>query len=132
MKRHTPFSQRCLSQCGLLMAVLAVAACGRTESEPSPAPLQRDTSRDFEVLERVRQKRAPGEEITRIGQAVEQYQVRFGRLPENVATLVRTGFLPAQPEPPEGMVYVIDPMTGNVGLVREIDYRLRSSPRVPR
>lgn len=132
MKRRTLSSQRCFSQCCLLVAVLVASACGRAESEPRPAPLQRETSQDFEVLERVRQKRAPGEEITRIGQAVEQYQVRFGRLPENVATLVRTGFLPAEPEPPEGMVYVIDPMTGNVGLIRQIDYRLRSSPRAPR
>lgn len=114
-------------------AALLTSGCGRSDTEPRPAPLPRETQRDFEVLERVRQQRAPGEEITRIGHAVEQYQVRFGRVPENVAALVNAGLLASAPEPPEGMVYVIDQMTGNVGLVREIDYRLRTAPvRTPR
>lgn len=126
MKRRHSGPRPLLFSCTALL--LYAAGCGRPDTEPQPAPLTREAGRDFEVLERVRQKRAPGEEITRIGHAVEQYQVRYGQLPENVSTLVRAGLLPSEPTPPEGLVYVIDPLTGNVALIREIDLRLRRPP----
>lgn len=112
-----------------VLGAASTAGCRRADSEPSPRPLQRESSPNTEVLERVRQRRAPGEEITRIAAAVEAHQVRYGTLPARVEDLVHAGLLPRMPVPPEGRMYVIDPLTGNVELLREADVLLRR--RIP-
>jgi tetratricopeptide (TPR) repeat protein len=49
--------------------------------------------------------------------AAAKYRERFGRLPDDLAALVRTGFLKEAPKDLDGKDYVYDPATGKVKTV---------------
>ena len=80
----------------------------------------------MEVLQQVREKKAAGKAYEQVVQAVKEFQVRFGRLPAHLNELVERGLLERVPDAPDEQVFVLDPLTGNVQLVRKAEYELRT------
>ena len=53
-------------------------------------------------------------DLNRLKEALKKYGERYGRLPAELADLVRTRFLNELPKDLDGQDYVYDPKTGEV------------------
>lgn len=102
----------------VLMCVAGGVATGAATTN-APATVAKETaqSRDYRLmLQRVRVKQQEKNSLDDLQKAVQTFQMRFGRLPEELKDLVERGILNELPTPPRGTGFFYDRLVGNVRL----------------
>ena len=95
----------------------AAMGTGCSRGEPQGARTEPGPQKDYrQMLEHVRTRQEADHSLVQIRDAIQQSQVRFGRVPTNLYELVRFGLLDEIPAPPDGSTYYYEPMFGNVRL----------------
>jgi len=107
-------------------AVICLAAgCGKKQSEPAtkatnttatgnPVTAPVDYLGAVGRAKRVSEKVA---DLAPVKQAIQMFQAAEDRYPKDLAELVKSGYLPAQPKAPTGMKFKYDAASGEVKLV---------------
>jgi hypothetical protein len=70
------------------------------------------------MLNRVRNHQTAQDSLNTIRNGIEEFQIQVGRLPTNLTEIVKLGYMPRIPEPPDGAAYIYDPVKGRIGLRR--------------
>lgn len=97
---------------GTALVTLLLFSCGKQTPDAQPGP-QKDYA---EMIDRVKTRRASKQSVLDIQQAVRDFQMRHGRMPKDLAELIRFGSLDGTPDAPEGYYFTYDPQLGNVGI----------------
>jgi hypothetical protein len=96
-------------------------AGGFTTAAPTNAPTtaakQTAQTQDYRLLlQRVRIKQQEKSSLDNLQKAIQAFQMRFGRLPEELKDLVERGVINELPTPPRGTGFFYDRLVGNVRL----------------
>lgn len=112
--KWTPITRFSVS---LLCAAGGFAAGAAPTNAPPTAAKQTARPQDYRLLlQRVRIKQQEKSSLDDLQKAVQSFQMRFGRLPDELKDLVERGILSELPAPPHGTGYFYDRLVGNVRL----------------
>ena len=101
----------------LICAVTSVTAWAAATNTPATNAKSSAKMQDYRLLlQRVRIKQQEKSSVDDLQKAIQAFQLRFGRLPDELKDLVGRGVLSELPTPPRGMVFFYDRLVGNVRL----------------
>lgn len=102
----------------LICSTSGVAIGATTTNAPvTAAPKPTAQPQDYRLmLQRVRIKQQEKTSLDDLQKAIQTFQMRFGRLPEELKDLVTRGVLNELPTPPPGAGFFYDRLVGNVRL----------------
>ena len=104
----------------IVTGLALMAACKK--EPPPPDPTENVDYR--EMLTKVREREDNRAGLNEIKDALKEFQRDAGRMPSNLVELVKFRYLEKLPDPPEGMDYVFDDVTGNIRQIT-VNPRLR-------
>ena len=95
-----------------LLALASLMGCGS-----DPMPVSDEPEKDYkEMLTRAQERKDSKTAHIKVQTAVQDFQMKYGRLPTNLFEVLRFGMIGALPPTPEGVEYAYDPTLGNVSL----------------
>ena len=102
----------------LLTCATITAAVADSTNQPAVLTKTPAQPQDYRLmLDHVRAKQQEKNRVDDVQKAIQAFQMRYGRLPDELSDLVTRGVLTELPAPPDGTRFSYDRLVGNISLV---------------